>query len=149
MPYMSISPSCCVLCHMEGECLNHLYLHCSFSRAIWTHFLAKLDCTWVMPNNLVELFDIWGIGGMREKGMCFWGCLPQAVIWNIWKERNLIIFEDKCKPMREVIDVIVRDVSNWLVDTKDFNDISMIDLVRNWKTCIMLNVQAKEVPNGR
>lgn len=71
------------------------------------------------------------------------------MIWNIWKERNPRIFEDKCKPIREVIDVIVRDVSNWLVDTKEFNNISMTDLICDWKTCIMLNVPTKEALNGR
>lgn len=51
----------------------------------------------------------------------FWRCLCHAVIWNLWKERNLRIFENKHKPFKEVIDSIIREVGSWLFVTKVFH----------------------------
>lgn len=55
------------------------------------------------------------------------------------KERNFKIFEDKCKPVREVIDIIIQEVGSWLVIAKEFHGISLADMVQDWKACILLN----------
>lgn len=46
-------------------------------------FFANINCSWVMLRSLIKLFSIWSIGGMGEKGRCFWGCLCHVVIWNV------------------------------------------------------------------
>ena len=91
-PHMALSPNWCVLCKKEEESLNHLFLYCDYSRAIWNYFLANLNCSWVMPRELLNMFASWCVGGLGERGKCLWGYLCHAVIWNIWKERNLRIF---------------------------------------------------------
>lgn len=39
---MSISPNWCVMCQKEGETLNHLFLYCNYSRAIWNYFFLLI-----------------------------------------------------------------------------------------------------------
>lgn len=55
LPFMMISPNWCVLCKNAEESLNHLFLECTFSSAIWSYFLSNLNNSWVMPREVVDL----------------------------------------------------------------------------------------------
>lgn len=74
------------------------------------------------------------------------GFFVHAVLWNLWKERNLRIFEDKHKPSNELIDLIVREVGSWLFVTKEFQGMSLADFVHDWNTCISLASFRKTSP---
>lgn len=83
-----------------------------------------------MSSHLVDLLALWSATGMEEKGF-FFGCLCHAVLWNLWRERNLQIFEDKHKPFKEVIDSIIQQVRSWLFVTKQFQGYPQADFVRD------------------
>lgn len=123
-PFLQISPNWCVLCRKDSESTNHLFMHCSFSKVIWDHF-SNLNCSWVMPHELLNLFSQRNSWGMGVRGKCFWACLIHAVQLGIWKERNLRIFDGKHKSISKVIDPIVRKLGSWLFVTKEFNGLSL------------------------
>lgn len=130
-----------MLCKNAGESLNHLFLKCTFSRAVWSYFLGNLNIAWVMPREVVDLFGSWVINGLGERRRGLWRCLCHAVIWNLWKERNSRIFEETLKPSSEVIDSTIRDVGNWLFASNMFQGLSLMD----WLTCTSLNSLKKKI----
>lgn len=59
-PFMMLSPNwCVVLCKDNEESTKHLFIHCLFSKAIWDHFIGSLNRSWVMPNEMLDLFSQW------------------------------------------------------------------------------------------
>lgn len=66
----------------------------------------------------------------------FLRALLKGVIWEIWKERNQRIFEDRKREVSRVVNSILVEVCLWLMVTKEFQDGVRMDFMRDWVTCI-------------
>ena len=40
----------CCICKRDGETSNHLFLHCSLARELWSTVFSLFGVAWVMPN---------------------------------------------------------------------------------------------------
>lgn len=89
------------------------------------------------------------LGSVGVRGKALWKCLIHAVVWGIWKERNLRIFEERCNCSNVVIYSIIREVGSWLFVTKEFDGLSLSDFVNDWVTVMSLRfpVHKVYVPN--
>jgi hypothetical protein len=56
----------CCMCKKSGEFVDHLFLHCDNTRALWGYFFTLFGVEWVMLRWLLELLtswgDLWGFG---------------------------------------------------------------------------------------
>jgi len=53
-----------------------------------------MENNWVTPKGCFELLSIkLAVSGRRKKAQVLKGCLVQAILWNIWMERNRRIFQ--------------------------------------------------------
>ena len=82
----------CGLCNSDEESANHLLIKCSFTKAVW-HLLS----------NIFNLKNLWD-GCTVSECLTQWSSdisapvsLAAYTCWNIWLERNRVIFED-CIP---------------------------------------------------
>lgn len=74
---------------------------------------------------------------MKGRSCClFIRALEQGIVWGLWKERNMRVFEDKKQNMWAVIDYIICEVSSWMLTNSVFKGCSLNDMVRDWITCI-------------
>lgn len=64
------------------------------------------------------------------------GTVLQGILWDIWKERNSRIFEDKKKGVNMVIDSILYEVASWLMVTNEFRELSLNTFMMDWVFCI-------------
>jgi ribonuclease HI len=83
-------PGLCILCKHNTEDIDHLFVHCSFSKAVWSRISYRLHFknTWA-GNTLIECLDSW------TKNNAVSNRLAAITCWNIWIERNKAIFEEK------------------------------------------------------
>ena len=44
---------------VEGETIDHLFLHCTVAREMWDTVLTLFGMHWVMPKRVVDLLDCW------------------------------------------------------------------------------------------
>ncbi|KAJ4765867.1 Ribonuclease H-like superfamily protein [Rhynchospora pubera] len=98
----------CVLCNLpEKETTSHLFLHCPFAVSVW--LLATGGTT--RPENEEDLKGFW----IRRKRNCnTWKDTGiAAVIWNLWKARNGIIFEAKNVNIWQVAGRAIQDCALW------------------------------------
>lgn len=58
------------------------------------------------------------------------------VMWRIWKEMNLRLFEGKARSYGEVIDCIVREVGGWVLMVKENHGIPISMFLCDWASAI-------------
>jgi len=82
-------PSRCHLCNQDTKNINHLFIHCSFTKSVWERLVAgqSFKNCWE-GNTLSDCFKNW----VEEKSV------PSLIVAHIccfiWLERNSTIFEE-------------------------------------------------------
>lgn len=118
-----LSPNWCVMCRCSLD-LNHLLVHCLFTRSVWNKVLDELGLQWVTPPSTSDLLMINLGGRINKNGGGLWGVIVPVVFWSIWLERNNRIFEQSTESLTEVWDRIkYRGVTGH----KRFKNLSVID----------------------
>ena len=132
-PYLCISPHWCALCNKAGDSVDHLLLHCPFSLKLWETLLQEVNTVWVIPEGCFELFSIRiDALGRGKKAKILWGSLMQAVVWNLWLERNRRIFEDyKGVGVAELWDRVKFWAALWASTSLAFKDVPYPSIMRN------------------
>jgi hypothetical protein len=70
--------------------VNHLFVDCNFTKEIWNLILKDLKCDGIWEGGQVsDCILNW----KRRKGERIE--IPGLICWEIWKHRNLAIFEDR------------------------------------------------------
>jgi hypothetical protein len=59
----------CCMYKMNGESVDHLFLHCEVARVLWDAIFSRLSLSWVMPLRVVDLFACWGTGGRSRSAV--------------------------------------------------------------------------------
>jgi hypothetical protein len=91
-------PNCCHLCFQDNENINHLFIHCSFTKSVWERFamIHSFKNCW-NGNTLNDCFK----NSVEEK------FVPTLIVahicWFIWLERNSTIFEEINPSIHSVI----------------------------------------------
>jgi ribonuclease HI len=91
-------PGVCKLCNCSSETINHLLIHCSFTKSVW-HYLSvlyKVKFQWI-GNSVFECFKDW----MKDKSAP--ASLAATTCWHIWIERNKVLFEERSPSHRSVV----------------------------------------------
>ena len=94
-PYLSISPSWCVVCKKDCESINHLFLHCPMVYRVWIAVIQKFKVSWVLPQDVNQLIEEAFMVGRDKRTKLLWSLVICATLWTVWRERNQRIFEDK------------------------------------------------------
>jgi hypothetical protein len=85
----------CVLCEVEIETTNHLFMHCVVVRRVWLELLKWVDNMFIMPQNVFTHWACWNAGVSNKRIIKGLRLIWHATIWCIWKARNDKIFKDK------------------------------------------------------
>ncbi|XP_026430759.1 uncharacterized protein LOC113327852 [Papaver somniferum] len=117
---MSIQSDLCVLCNDEKETFDHMFLHCTYSFAIWDYFIKAFKISWSMPRNLFQFFEAWFTNILQGMGKKVWKIIHYAICWTLWKERNGRVFGGRQKSVAENIDLVKQRVVLWSCDTDSF-----------------------------
>ncbi|XP_020254198.1 uncharacterized protein LOC109831277 [Asparagus officinalis] len=109
----------CILCSgAEVECRNHIFFDCKFSQDVWNKIMDWLCfkwrcCDW---NQLLNWYSFSLLGKSFKhsvKRMAF-----TSSIYNIWMERNVRIFNQKCKTVEQLVKLIKVDLMTTIINSK-------------------------------
>ena len=102
----------CKICGLP-ETIDHLFLQCSFAKQVWNLVpvwpsieysgTAKLQSEW---NNLVAR------QALPPTGLTA-GSIAPWILWQLWKARNSLMFNDKGFSVRDVISVATSAAREW------------------------------------
>ncbi|XP_073059743.1 uncharacterized protein [Primulina eburnea] len=82
-PSCTLRPQWYSLCRNSEENQDHLMLHCSFSRAIWTRVMGELSFEWVFPHHARDLFLIETVLPNGRRNKWFWFLVVHGIFWAI------------------------------------------------------------------
>ncbi|XP_016164367.1 uncharacterized protein LOC107606873 [Arachis ipaensis] len=85
----------CVLCKKAVESVHHLLVACEFSWQVWCRWISEFGQEWTAPGTLKDHFESWRSMPIRQEVRKFWLVGFFSVIWNIWLQRNDVIFRNK------------------------------------------------------
>jgi hypothetical protein len=91
----------CCMCKSNGETVDHLFLCCEVTRALWYAIFSRFGLYWVMPNRVADLFACWWTGG-HSQSATVWKMVPLCLLWCLWRERNARCFEDLERSLEEL-----------------------------------------------
>lgn len=87
--------------------MNHIFIHCPFAREIWNYFTNLYGIFLVFPLEIADFPWTWSLAPFPKRGKLIWKYASIVIIWSLWEERNIRIFEDKKKATMQVIESIV------------------------------------------
>ena len=108
------------MCKQEGESVNHLLLHCSMARELWTLVLSLFGVHQVMPKRVLDLLACWKGRFGRHWNGDIWNAIPLCMRWIIWKERNCRTFEGIKQSMMAVKLLFICTLYEWMVFEQSF-----------------------------
>jgi len=95
-----------VVCGGRDETEVHLFLHCEEVQRVWKKLMCWLNCNFIVPNNLLVHLECWSKEVSTKKlRQGFW-LIWHATLWEIWKARNEIIFNNGTFDVEEVVENI-------------------------------------------
>ncbi|CAN6310230.1 unnamed protein product [Urochloa humidicola] len=109
------APSCALCAATEDQ--DHLLMRCPRARRVW-----KL-LGWPLVPYLSSFRDIWDIPQLPEQlPTAVPSAIITAVLWNIWKARNDLVFNHAFKPPRAILLVVQADLDLWKLRVKSLTD---------------------------
>ena len=83
----------CCLCCCDGKTMDHLLLHCKFSRALWSAILKVFGIHWVSPKTVSSLLFPWR-NWFGKHQSTIWNMVPACLMWLVWTEHNTCTFDE-------------------------------------------------------
>lgn len=91
-------PSMCALCSSNEETLEHILFSCTYARSVWNRITRGFrSAQHLLPSNFSgDLSTRWirARGSLRGRQITFFDVCFAAACWELWKQRNMRIFND-------------------------------------------------------
>ena len=102
----------CIMCHCNGETVNHLLLHCEKAYQLWSLVFRSFGISWVLPRSVADtLFGWWNWFGKHSSSI--WNLAPLCLMWCIGRERNWRTFEDRDKSDDQLLAYFNGSLFDW------------------------------------
>ena len=85
----------CLLCCEEEESIDHILIQCSRARVLYELLFALFGVTWVLPFSVRDTLSGWCGFNLGKKRRKVWKATPLCIFWAVWKERNMIAFDNE------------------------------------------------------
>uniref|UniRef100_A0A2N9FKE1 Uncharacterized protein n=1 Tax=Fagus sylvatica TaxID=28930 RepID=A0A2N9FKE1_FAGSY len=121
--------SWCCMCKVDGESMDHLFMHCLVAKELWDTILSLFGVTWIMPQHVRELIEGRFIGLPRQRHSRIWTAVPHCLMWCLWRERNLRTFEGSETSIDELKLLFFRTLFEWMQSTNLFSLASFQDFL--------------------
>ncbi|KAJ9678923.1 hypothetical protein PVL29_020968 [Vitis rotundifolia] len=90
----SLANRCFLYC-MEEESIDHIFIQCSKARVLWELLFALFGVTWVFTSSVRDTLSGWCGFSLGKKHRKVWKAAPLCIFWAVWKERNMIAFDNE------------------------------------------------------
>lgn len=106
-----ISSSDCYFCTIETETRDHLFLVCDFSSQLWELVFNRLCPRQRLFSSWLELLS-WTRQSSAAAPSLLRKVATQALIYNVWRQRNNVLFNAKRLPPLLIFRMLDRELRN-------------------------------------
>uniref|UniRef100_A0A2N9GQ47 Reverse transcriptase domain-containing protein n=1 Tax=Fagus sylvatica TaxID=28930 RepID=A0A2N9GQ47_FAGSY len=121
----------CCMCRCDGETVEHLLLHCSAAQRLWNFVFASFRVHWVLPRKVVDLLFGW-YNWFGKNHSHIWNLIPMCLMWTVWRERNLRIFEDMSSSPDQLLGNFVTSLFDWSRSWGFTTDTTVTEFAASW-----------------
>ena len=103
----------CCFCDQEKETAEHIALACCFVKEVWLQFQQADDRMGMLASSATSIGEWWSrlctCDGTKDRNRDAI-TLAAYIVWNLWKERNFRVFEQKEMTLTALAGLIREDV---------------------------------------
>jgi hypothetical protein len=106
----------CPLCLSTAEDCDHLFVHCRFTRQVWSKIRGWSKADFPSPGIAYRSTEEWWIQARKRAPKNLrkdFDTVTILVHWRIWKERNARIFQQEASTINMVFELIIEDLRAW------------------------------------
>ena len=103
----------CFMCEEEEENIDHLLIHCKFAKMLWDLLLSIVGISWVFPHSVIHTLLAWQGTAVGKKRRKIWFAASLCLFWNIWRARNLLVFENEVPSAQRIKVNFVSNLWTW------------------------------------
>ena len=103
----------CFMCEEEEETIDHLMIHCKFTKMLWDLILSIVGISWVFPQSVIHTLLAWQGAAVGKKRKKIWFAAQQCLFWNIWRARNRLVFENEVPSTQRIKANFVTNLWTW------------------------------------
>ena len=103
----------CFMCEEEEENIDHLLIHCKFAKMLWDLLLSIVGISWVFPQSVIHTLLAWQGTAVGKKRRKIWFAAPLCLFWNLWRARNLLVFENEVPSAQRIKVNFVSNFWTW------------------------------------
>lgn len=122
----------CPLCELATESIDHLFVTRPVTWKLWSCFLDLMGVSWVCPGSWTGVMEYWFHSGLRSRRKLTWNTIPTVVLWSIWKERNMRVFEGTTSEFSGLFQNAKWRLCLWLCANKEFMVFKAGNLLQSW-----------------
>ena len=102
--FMNATTNRCLICNEKEEIITHLFLQCSFARAVWHGSILEIRTSDLIHSIVKQWISncISTSKSMKQNKISFLHSLF-TILWSIWNYRNLVLHRGKFPNPMEVI----------------------------------------------
>ncbi|KAL8511863.1 hypothetical protein ACS0TY_018337 [Phlomoides rotata] len=89
-----LGPTVCFLCHNASETLDHIFVHCSFTRTLLCKVANLFGLTLYYDIGFLDVFIQATSSHFGKQLGCLWQCAFITSLWSVWHARNKAVFEE-------------------------------------------------------
>ena len=103
----------CPLCNSDKESIDHLFLHCPWTRELWLQCMKWWDVKFCVSKTILDWARGWPGMCPNSKSSRAWNSLFFALAWAVWEFRNQKVFNAKDASLSLAIDMVGFRVVWW------------------------------------
>ena len=106
-PFKVLSPNWCIICRRNREMIDDLFLHCQITLGLWHRIFSQVGMLWLHLDNIHDMMVI-SLKRFKNstRGKTLWKITCLTLLWIVWRERNVRIFEDNWKASEMMWDLL-------------------------------------------
>ncbi|GKV33856.1 hypothetical protein SLEP1_g42305 [Rubroshorea leprosula] len=129
----------CVMCEVEGEDSDHLFLTCRMVKWLWKACAAWWGINVRLENNCWDTFKKLGEGNKDSRIKEGWDCIWNALVWSMWLARNQKIFQQSEQKKEKILELIQLRAFLWVKARKARCTFTIYDWLNNPTACLTVN----------